>query len=199
MRALCNSTQTQIDHFDPSRKFKNISLAERQNKRILALLRRSYGLFSWPDAYHNVVYALNISQQKIGSILVSPFEIYFGRKPKHINCPPTIPQKDPIAENHRRRMSEIAELIRTLGEERRLDATQQIFNDVYKDIFKVDEKVLGLKEYVKKVPASLAYKIHPRYEIATITEKQGIYYKIQPEDGSAQRIVHRRQLRQLKQ
>ena len=169
MKSLCKTAMIDIEYMEPTRGFKNASQAERQNRRINSLLRRTFSLYKWTTSYLEVICSLNMATQKYGKLLTSPYELFHCRKL-------IVPQQGPhisIQSAFRTRMTKRKYLDEIIGRTRCLDAPKTILDQGYEMLLQPGTKVLVLREFAKKLPIELNYKISPRWQEATILSKMG--------------------------
>ena len=148
--------------------------------------------------YRYVVSALNIATMKYGTMLVSPYEIFHGRKPL-IGAEREGLDKETA---FRSRMRKSKFILDTLTNMKQLDAPEQILDQDYSIMLKEGTKVMILREYAKKNPIALNYKILPRYEQAIVVKTEGqriIVQTLEINDKGEQRMVQRRFVRAYNQ
>ena len=148
--------------------------------------------------YRYVVSALNIATMQFGTMLVSPYEIFHGRKPL-IGAEGEGLDKETA---FRSRMRKSKFILDTITNMKQLDAPEQILDQDYGIMLKEGTKIMILREYAKKNPIALNYKISPRYEQAMVVKAEGQRVLVQPLDNNEegeQRMVHRRFIRAYNQ
>ena len=174
---------------------KNASLAENAIARVLLLLRRELNNSpKWTDSYRKVIYALNCSNMKYGSLIASPNYIMNARQIKQM----------PHAEYDKettvlKREESVHNLVKRITRSRLLSCPSLALNVLQRrDQFSIGQNALCWADHVlgKRIlsTGSVITKIRQFWEPVTIIDKKFEIYLVQNSNGHVRR-VHVRAMR----
>ena len=174
---------------------KNASLAENAIARVLLLLRRELNNSpKWTDSYRKVIYALNCSNMKYGSLIASPNYIMNARQIKQM---PHAEYDDETTVL--KREESVYDLVKKITRSRLLSCPSLALNVLQRrDHFSIDQNALCWADHVlgKRIlsTGSVITKIRQFWEPVTIIDRKHEIYLVQNNNGHVRR-VHVRAMR----
>ena len=142
-----------------------------------------------------VTYALNVSDMRIGSIVISPHQLYFGRPPSHWQITKEPDTTD--AQSHEKRAASLESVMEHICRIRNV-YTPLLLNTDESQQFRENQLVMCWREFISKERHGIKQKVNklkPRWELARVKNREGSLYLIQPLSDGRTRVCHRRILR----